>query len=132
MRQYGRLPGELGGCSAVCHLPKFGQTKMNSSTASASMPQHSSNPLEETKILIDRVQALLSGDASAVSPDELADLQAKLKSSLANLEQAYDTTKEAVSSGLRKVDDSIRRHPYATLAVALGVGLLIGSYLRRR
>ena len=43
-------------------------------------------------------------------------------------EQATDSAKAAA----KKTDDAIRAHPYESIAVALGVGILLGVLLRRK
>ncbi|MBI5434368.1 MAG: DUF883 family protein [Planctomycetes bacterium] len=43
-----------------------------------------------------------------------------------------DHAKERVEEGARSVDKLVRKHPYETLAVAFGVGLLAGVLARRR
>jgi len=53
----------------------------------------------------------------------------------AALEMAKDTQHRLQSSALssvRATDDFIRAHPYESLGVAFGIGLLVGALSRRR
>jgi len=43
------------------------------------------------------------------------------------LTDLYDSAKEKVTEGARRTDEAIRAHPYESLAIALGVGVLIGA-----
>jgi ElaB/YqjD/DUF883 family membrane-anchored ribosome-binding protein len=40
-------------------------------------------------------------------------------------------TKQRVKEGAHAVDGAVHAHPYATLAIGAGVGLLVGMLLRR-
>jgi ElaB/YqjD/DUF883 family membrane-anchored ribosome-binding protein len=44
----------------------------------------------------------------------------------------YEDVEQAVISGARTTDRTIRNHPYESMAVALAVGVLIGALLRNR
>ena len=46
--------------------------------------------------------------------------------------EKYISTKEKLSSIARRTDRTIRACPYESLAVALGIGILLGASLRRR
>lgn len=44
----------------------------------------------------------------------------------------YATTKGKVVEGAKTTDATIRSHPYQTLAIALGIGVLLGAVVSRR
>lgn len=44
----------------------------------------------------------------------------------------FERAKEHAEEGVRSVDKLVRKHPYETLAVAFGVGVLAGVLARRR
>lgn len=53
----------------------------------------------------------------------------------ATLEQALDAAqalKEKAREGAKATDRAIREHPYTSLGIALGVGVLIGCLIQRR
>lgn len=91
--------------------------------------------MADLKALAGDAEALLRATADDVS-DKAKDARARLttaiekaKASCADLqERSIETAKEAV----KKADDTIRAHPYESIGVAFGVGLLLGALLRRR
>lgn len=46
--------------------------------------------------------------------------------------ELYDDTREKVVAGAKTTDKAIRRHPYESLGIAFGAGVLLGVLLRRR
>lgn len=48
------------------------------------------------------------------------------------MEDIYGVARKKVVSGARQADDAIRSHPYESLAIALGVGVLLGALIKRR
>jgi uncharacterized protein (TIGR03382 family) len=46
--------------------------------------------------------------------------------------ELYEDTRDKVVAGAKATDKTIRRHPYESVAVALGVGVLVGVLLGRR
>jgi ElaB/YqjD/DUF883 family membrane-anchored ribosome-binding protein len=48
------------------------------------------------------------------------------------LEELYETTRNKVVTSAKTADTAIRAHPYESIAIALGVGVLIGAVMRRR
>ena len=45
--------------------------------------------------------------------------------------ETYSQARRKVVAGARATDETIRSYPYASLAVALGVGVLVGAALSR-
>lgn len=91
--------------------------------------------MADLKALAADAEALLrvtADDASDKAKDARARLNAaleKAKSTCADLqERSVETAKEAV----KKADDTIRAHPYESIAIAFGVGLLLGALLKRK
>ena len=46
--------------------------------------------------------------------------------------ELYDGAREKVVAGAKATDKTIRKHPYESAAIALGVGVLIGFFVGRR
>ena len=91
--------------------------------------------MADLKALAGDAETLLratADDASDKAKDARARLSAaveKAKTTYADLqERSIETAKEAV----KKADDTVRAHPYESIAVAFGVGLLLGALLRRK
>lgn len=91
--------------------------------------------MADLKALANDAEALLratAGDASEKAREtreRLAEAIEKAKATYRDLQaRGIATAKEAA----QKADETIRAHPYESLAVALGVGVLIGLLLRRK
>ncbi|HVU25218.1 MAG TPA: DUF883 family protein [Opitutus sp.] len=85
----------------------------------------------------------LAGDAEALLRATASDASDKVKETRARLSAALERAKatcdelqiqglESAKQAARKADETIRSHPYESLAVALGVGVLLGALLRRK
>ena len=90
---------------------------------------------ETMRALVRDSEALLRATASDVS-EKAQEARARMT---AAMERAKATCQELQAQGLesaqaaaRKADDTIRAHPYESLGIAFGVGLLIGALMRRR
>jgi ElaB/YqjD/DUF883 family membrane-anchored ribosome-binding protein len=69
------------------------------------------------------------GDKAKEARGRVADALARAKATCADLQQhGVDSAKAAA----RKADDTIRTHPYESLAVAFGIGILLGALFRRK
>jgi ElaB/YqjD/DUF883 family membrane-anchored ribosome-binding protein len=75
----------------------------------------------------------LVGDSAGEYAGEKADaLRERLSQAQERLQQLYRSTRDKVVAGARSTDTAIRAHPYESMALALGVGLLIGTVVHRR
>ena len=73
-----------------------------------------------------------AGDASEKAKEARERLGAALERAKSTCEDAQDQGIATVKAAAKKADTVIRDHPYETIGVAFGVGLLIGVLLRRR
>ena len=80
--------------------------------------------LTEAKGLVGASASEYVGEKADAMRDRLSDAQERL-------EELYENAKDKVVSGAKSADTTIRSHPYESMAVALGVGVLIGALLRR-
>lgn len=48
------------------------------------------------------------------------------------LGEVYASAKKNISAGAQHTDEAIRANPYQSMAIAVGVGLLIGVLIGRR
>ncbi len=88
--------------------------------------------MQNLRALISEAEQVVSNGVSTTSSHVVADLRERLQNGVEKLNGYYDDAKERVSAGARRTDETIRAHPYESLAVALGVGVLIGALVRRR
>ncbi|MDB6094659.1 MAG: protein of unknown function ElaB [Verrucomicrobia bacterium] len=86
---------------------------------------------EHIKSLMAEAEAMLAGPAGSHTSDKLADIKARLSSAQERVTELYGVAKKKVVAGAKFTDDTIRSHPYESLAIALGVGVLIGALIRR-
>jgi len=75
----------------------------------------------------------LVGDSAGDYVGEKADaMRERLSQAQERLQELYHSTRARILSGARSTDTAIRTHPYESMAVALGVGVLLGTLVRRR
>jgi ElaB/YqjD/DUF883 family membrane-anchored ribosome-binding protein len=81
----------------------------------------------------------LSHDAEAVlqattgqAGEKMTELRRRLASTLESAKVTYRRIEEKTVAGAKVADKTIREHPYESIGVAFGVGLLIGVLVSRR
>ena len=91
--------------------------------------------LEDLRTLARDAESLLRATADDVS-EKAKEARSRMS---AALEQAKITYEELQAEGLekareaaQKADDTIRAHPYESIGIAFGVGVLLGALFRRR
>ena len=77
-------------------------------------------------------EAMLAGPVSDHTVSQLTELRYRLMETKDKIVELYGSAQRKVVETARAVDDSIRRYPYDSLVVALGVGVVIGRILARR
>jgi ElaB/YqjD/DUF883 family membrane-anchored ribosome-binding protein len=92
--------------------------------------------------LIKNIQQLMEEVETAISKssdgatsgitDKIGELQDRFNGAKTKVAGYYKVARQKVVDGASAADDTIRSHPYESLAVALGVGVLLGAVLRRR
>jgi len=73
-----------------------------------------------------------AGDLSEKAKDARGKLSVKLEEARAQLSKWQAAAKEKVVEGAKQADQTIRAHPYESIAIAFGLGLLIGIVARRK
>jgi ElaB/YqjD/DUF883 family membrane-anchored ribosome-binding protein len=98
--------------------------------------EHSAEQLiKNIQKLMAEVEEIIASSGEAVSQEatsKLEELQGRLSSATDAVKGYYNTARKRVIAGAEVADDTIRTHPYESLAVALGVGVVLGALLRRR
>ena len=87
--------------------------------------------MDNLRALITEAEQVVSNGVSTTSSHIIADLRERLENGLEKLNDYYGDAKERVVSSARRTDQTIRSHPYESLAIALAVGVLIGALIRR-
>lgn len=81
--------------------------------------------------LLTEAEGLVGHSASEYVGEKAEALRERFSAAQERLSELYDVTREKVADGAKATDKTIRAHPYETMAIALGVGVLIGALLRR-
>ncbi len=82
--------------------------------------------------LMSEAEAMIAGPVTDQSAPKMAEIKHQLEGARQQLNDFYVQAREKVVAGAKYTDEAIRAHPYRSLAVALGVGVLIGALLRRK
>jgi ElaB/YqjD/DUF883 family membrane-anchored ribosome-binding protein len=91
---------------------------------------------------VSRLAQQMAGLLSTTGSDALREVKAQmsrarqsLDSALADASErgkhAVDTVRQRADTALDELEDSVRRRPFASLALALGLGFLVGAIWRR-
>jgi len=91
--------------------------------------------IQNIQKLMAEVESVIATGGEAVTDgatSRLAMLQDRFSAASEAVQGYYRTAKKKVTAGAQAADETIRSHPYESLAVALGVGVLLGALLRRR
>lgn len=103
--------------------------KSRHETSTAETPEQL---IEHISRLMAEAEAMLAGPVTAEQEtSRLADIKERLETARMKLGEVYGRARSQVVAGARYTDERIREYPYYSLAIALGVGLLIGVLLRR-
>lgn len=83
------------------------------------------------KVVVHDAEALLKASAGELG-EKARDARARLSASLENCKGSLHKAEEKAIAGAKAADKVIREHPYQSLGLAFGVGLLIGVLVTRR
>ncbi len=86
---------------------------------------------QDLRVLIRDAEALLKAGATDAG-SKLEELKARLQTSLSQMKDTCQHLEEKVVAGAKATDKIIRDHPYESLGVAFGVGVLLGVLLARK
>ena len=86
----------------------------------------------DLQALVADAQSLVGDSVSDHSSEALSQIRARFEAAQERFSELYDGAKKKVVAGARYTDTTIRENPYQAIAVAAGVGLLVGVLLGRR
>ena len=89
-------------------------------------------PLTELQALVAEAETMMGDAISEQSDEAIESLRARFVAAQERFTDIYDGARKKVIAGAKYTDASIRANPYQSLAIAAGVGLLIGIFLGRR
>jgi ElaB/YqjD/DUF883 family membrane-anchored ribosome-binding protein len=88
--------------------------------------------LAELKTLVSEAETMMADSLSEHTADAIANLRERFNSAHERFSEVYDRTKKKVVAGAKYTDTTIRENPYQSIAVALGIGVLLGLVVGRR
>ncbi len=81
--------------------------------------------VSDLKLLVRDAEELVEATAQDVS-DRAKEARARLRRAVALARETCDGLQDKAVAGARAADSVIRDHPYQSLGIALGVGVLLG------
>lgn len=100
----------------------------NSSTGTAETPEQL---IEHISRLMAEAEAMIAGPVTEQSQGRMSEIKTRLDSARERLNRVYASARQNVVAGARYTDEAIRAYPYQSMAVALGVGILLGVLIGR-
>ena len=88
--------------------------------------------LSELQTLVAEAEKMMGDSLTEHSEDALSALRSRFDATQERFADIYEGAKKKVVAGAKYTDTTIRENPYQSIAIAAGVGLLIGVLLGRR
>ena len=76
-------------------------------------------------------RALVAATAD-VAGEKVGEARKRLAAALENCKDIYSKVRDKAVDGAKAADEAVHEHPYQAMAIALGVGALLGYFLARR
>ena len=88
--------------------------------------------LNDLRALVSEAEKMMESSVSEHSEEAIEAIRVRVEAAQERLAGLYEGTKKKVVDGARATDEAIRANPYQSLAIAVGVGVLVGLLLGRR
>ena len=82
--------------------------------------------LNELQTLVTEAEAMIAGAVTEHSADAFDSLRSRFSAAQERFTEAYAGARKKVVAGAKYTDETIRANPYQSVAIAAGIGLLIG------
>jgi ElaB/YqjD/DUF883 family membrane-anchored ribosome-binding protein len=82
--------------------------------------------LGELQALVAEAETMMADSLSEHTSEALGNLRERFGAAQERFAEMYDRTKKKVVAGAKYTDSTIRENPYQSIAIALGVGVLVG------
>ncbi len=82
--------------------------------------------------LMDEVEEMLNDSTSHHAEEKIELLRSRFHHAQDRLGSLFSRARHTFVNGARQTDVTIRSHPYESIGVALGIGVLLGALLGRR
>ncbi|MCI0745124.1 MAG: DUF883 family protein [Verrucomicrobia subdivision 3 bacterium] len=87
--------------------------------------------VKDFKVVVHDAESLCKATASDLG-DKAREARARLAASLESAKANFQKLEDKAAAGARATDQVIRSHPYESLGIAFGVGVLIGLLVTRK
>ena len=101
----------------------------NNHAATAQTPKEL---LSDLRTLVAEAEKMMGESISEHTTEAVDSLRARFDSAQERFSEVYDGARKKVVAGAQCADAAIRENPYQALAIAAGVGLLLGVLVGRR
>ena len=101
--------------------------KNNKSTA-----QTPKDLLNDLQALVAEAEKMMGESISEHTADAVSALRTRYDAASERMGEMYEGARKRVVAGAKCTDEAIRENPYQSMAIAAGVGLLVGVLLGRR
>jgi ElaB/YqjD/DUF883 family membrane-anchored ribosome-binding protein len=81
--------------------------------------------------LAEDARALMAATAD-VAGEKVSEARKRLAAALERAKELYGHAKEKAVQGAKATDQAVREHPYQAIAIAFGVGAIVGYLIARR
>ena len=88
--------------------------------------------LSELQTLVSEAETMMADSLSEHSAEALGNLRERFGAAQEKFADAYEGAKKKVVAGAKYTDTTIRENPYQAMAIAAGVGVLVGVLIGRR
>jgi ElaB/YqjD/DUF883 family membrane-anchored ribosome-binding protein len=88
--------------------------------------------LHDLQALVAEAEAMIADSATEHTVEAIDSLRARFAAAQERFTDAYAGARKKVIAGAKYTDEAIRENPYQSLAIALGVGVLVGVLIGRR
>ena len=102
---------------------------MKNNKSSAQTPKDLLNDLQA---LVAEAEKMMGESISEHTADAVSALRSRYDAASERMGELYEGARKRVVAGAKCTDEAIRENPYQSMAIAAGVGLLVGVLLGRR
>jgi ElaB/YqjD/DUF883 family membrane-anchored ribosome-binding protein len=88
--------------------------------------------LNELQALVAEAETMMGDALSERSAEAIDSLRSRFTAAQERFADVYAGARKKVIAGAKCTDEAIRANPYQSLAIAAGIGLLVGIILGRR
>jgi len=88
--------------------------------------------LHDLQMLVAEAESMIGDTVTEHSAEAVESLQSRFAAAQERFAEVYAGARRKVVAGAKCTDEAIRANPYQSLAIAAGIGLLVGVLLGRR